>query len=371
MPTRRSPPSLALLLCCANVTLGCGARSELSSLLDASTDAGPPAVTANDAGAPSPTDVVELSLSEFASCALRRDGTVWCWGGLDPTHGWDTWAMPTRVAGVTEARHLSCSGNGQCGAVLADGRVYVWGSPDHRAFLPGFVPDVGDATGMFDGWSRWCIRRANDEFLCGNPFGPSLIPIPGTRGAIGMSNGHPGLCFLASDGSVSCTDDSGAYDGPFPPSPMPNLRGAVQLAAGDDHTCARLQDGTRQCWGGNYHNQFGPVNSHWGQTEPRDLGVIEPAIEGGLELLFGGDTSCQRTSSGDFYCWGGRGGEIIDGEMRPKKVAGLPPVDTAAVGRNHSCAASGERVWCWGANGLGELGDGTTEDREEPVLVRW
>lgn len=42
-----------------------------------------------------------------------------------------------------------------------------------------------------------------------------------------------------------------------------------------------------------------------------------------------------------------------------------------SVGSHHACAlrVSGE-VWCWGANGGGEVGDGTTTTRPEPVAVR-
>jgi alpha-tubulin suppressor-like RCC1 family protein/uncharacterized protein YjdB/ethanolamine utilization microcompartment shell protein EutS len=43
---------------------------------------------------------------------------------------------------------------------------------------------------------------------------------------------------------------------------------------------------------------------------------------------------------------------------------------TIAAGDAHSCAltAAGE-AWCWGRNDLGQLGDGTTEDRETPTRV--
>ncbi len=41
-----------------------------------------------------------------------------------------------------------------------------------------------------------------------------------------------------------------------------------------------------------------------------------------------------------------------------------------AAGLQHSCVASEGRVFCWGYNGHGELGDGTREDRRVPTLVR-
>ena len=39
--------------------------------------------------------------------------------------------------------------------------------------------------------------------------------------------------------------------------------------------------------------------------------------------------------------------------------------------RQHTCAVADDgNVWCWGGNRFGELGDGTTEDRATPVLVK-
>jgi alpha-tubulin suppressor-like RCC1 family protein len=45
----------------------------------------------------------------------------------------------------------------------------------------------------------------------------------------------------------------------------------------------------------------------------------------------------------------------------------LPPVVEVAAGATHTCARTpGGQIWCWGANGYGELGDGTTTARPTP-----
>ena len=79
----------------------------------------------------------------------------------------------------------------------------------------------------------------------------------------------------------------------------------------------------------------------------------------------------KRRQSSRFPCW-----EDLNAEpsfsVKPLEVHGLDSgVTSTDTGFNHVCAVrSGGAVLCWGANGFGELGDGTTKDRWRPVKVR-
>lgn len=43
-----------------------------------------------------------------------------------------------------------------------------------------------------------------------------------------------------------------------------------------------------------------------------------------------------------------------------------------SAGQDHTCALDRSgRAYCWGANYVGQLGDGSTKDRLVPVAVRW
>lgn len=85
--------------------------------------------------------------------------------------------------------------------------------------------------------------------------------------------------------------------------------------------------------------------------------------------------TCVLTTAGGVMCWGRNNhGQLGDGTTTnrdvPAYVSGLSSgVTTIAVGQFHSCAVVGGGVKCWGFNSYGELGDGTSASRHTPVDV--
>ena len=54
----------------------------------------------------------------------------------------------------------------------------------------------------------------------------------------------------------------------------------------------------------------------------------------------------------------------------PVQVSGLTGVTAVSCGKSHAMALKSDgTVWCWGHNGYGQLGDGTTIERRVPVQV--
>jgi alpha-tubulin suppressor-like RCC1 family protein len=123
-----------------------------------------------------------------------------------------------------------------------------------------------------------------------------------------------------------------------------------------------------------------------GDPWPRDV-TPDPSpdapssVDGGpespvSEFALGGSFTCALLKQdARVSCWGFNGsGELGDGSTttraNPAVVSGLLDVAQVEAGESHACALLGDgSVWCWGANDLGQLGDGTAATRLAPVAV--
>jgi alpha-tubulin suppressor-like RCC1 family protein len=116
------------------------------------------------------------------------------------------------------------------------------------------------------------------------------------------------------------------------------------------------------------------VNCWSGDNAPTLVQGSENALFVGTGLAFG----CYYDNNNAVHCWGSNGnGELGNGSTSdsttPVTVKDLPPVVQLAVGANHSCTlvsgGTGTSAMCWGLNTYGQLGNNTTTNSSTPVLV--
>jgi hypothetical protein len=141
-----------------------------------------------------------------------------------------------------------------------------------------------------------------------------------------------------------------------------------------------ISDGTVTCWGNNWAGQLGDGSNTFSN--------VPAAVTGGalagktvIDITAGYGHTCALISDGTVTCWGYNGyGQIGDGDTTnsnvPVAVAGgvltNKTVIDIAAGGYHTCALiSDGTVTCWGWNDIGQLGDGSTTNRNVPVAIVW
>jgi alpha-tubulin suppressor-like RCC1 family protein len=287
------------------------------------------------------------------TCARRSNGTLWCWGSNDSGQlglaSLEDKLVPTQIVAFGGTVSQVAAGDLFTCAVRNDTTLWCWGN--------NVAGQLGDGS--------------TDD---------ALVPIRVTAlgaGVVQVSAGDLFACARKSNGSLWCWGSgflgAGGSDGSLVPVQVTSLGSVVaQVSTGDAAACARKTDGTLWCWGG---NQFGAVGD--GTTTDRTLPMQITALGATVADVSLGDLfGCARKSDGTAWCWGTNDkGELGDGttttHLAPVQVTalGTSVAEISASGR-HACARKSDgTLWCWGGNIAGELGDGTLIDRPTPVQV--
>jgi alpha-tubulin suppressor-like RCC1 family protein len=150
---------------------------------------------------------------------------------------------------------------------------------------------------------------------------------------------------------------------------------AVQVASGGafvNSTCALLGDGTIRCWGSNVNGGLGNGMTSNAQPTP----VVVSGVMGAAEVQLNGTTGCARLrSDGTIRCWGGNfsgdlgSGSTAEMSLTPVLVTGIQAASSLGVGATCAILSGSGAIWCWGYGKEGKLGNGLTENSPTPVPV--
>lgn len=157
------------------------------------------------------------------------------------------------------------------------------------------------------------------------------------------------------------------------PVPVPNLTDIIAISAGGEYSIALSSDGSVLTWGANSDGQLGNGNTDQNSV-PTKISSL-PLMKG---ISAGEAHSLAVTEDGFVYAWGlNDEGQIGNGEksadnpvLNPVQVQGLTDIDAVCAGATFSLALGIDgRVWAWGLNDEGQLGDGTNTNSTTPVEV--
>jgi alpha-tubulin suppressor-like RCC1 family protein len=340
-------------------------------------------------------DPIEVTAGGDHTCALRGDGSVWCWG--NNTYGecgtgsqMDAEKSPAHVALPFAVAHVVAKGYATC-AWSTQGTMACWGNDGTHSSLP-LVYTAQELQNVKKVSLRGDVLNLGSSLVLSELGGTvETVTISSTAqpsgmtalvGAVDIAAGADDhWCVLDNLGAVRCwgRNDFGQLGqgstGPNVTTPqLINGFSATAIAAGGAHTCALTSTGGVACWGANESKEVGggvnPVTSPQAITVPG-----APTIE----RLATGMFDSGVIAGGELYLWGHNNYNQVSpsgvDEPTPTLYPGLPGVVDVALGDLHTCALLDTGVVrCWGNNSFYQLGDGTqsaTNASVPPVDVKW
>ncbi|TBL75358.1 S-layer homology domain-containing protein [Paenibacillus thalictri] len=375
------------------------------------------------------SDVKAVAAGMYHTLALKNDGTVWSWGyntnGQLGTGDKKDASLPAQVEGLYHIVSIA-AGNDFSVALDDFGDVYAWGNNSKNQLgdgttterlKPNKVPKLDSVKAIAAGAahviaiSKWdsVVGWGDNSFrqIGNGGYGDTISTPSVTNAATAVKAIAAGSSFsLALDnyGSVwswgsnlrGQLANGNTYDD-YRPSMVVGGRDVIQIAAGSQHAVALKADGTIVAWGSNSFGQLGSGDLDRA-TEGRQIqnGFNDIAIIGS-----GFFHTMAVKGDGSLWVWGNNlTGQLGDGTTTnrispallarfnmvksapaaPSSATGTDaggstanPVtgktNTIAAGEGYSMFINNGKLWSWGDNVFGQLGDGSHSSKNKPVSV--
>jgi len=384
------------------------------------------------------TDFIDIFSKGSTACAVKENGTVWCWGsdsngqlGNGPVLVTNQSTM-TQVVGLTDAISVATTATTAC-ALKKDGTAWCWGDntngqagtgsatptthhvPVQVAGITDFIaiaPKVGSTCGVRSNGEAWCWGEGSGGDLGNGLATDSLVPVKVSTVTdfVSIIGAGAAQCGLTKRGIGYCwgTENTGNFGNGATssqqntPTPILNITDFSKLAIAS-YGCGLRANGQIWCWGSNSNGQIG--NGTTGGTVDTPVQVLH--ISDFVDVSTGGGVSCGVRRNGEEWCWGadsygrlGNGPVLIADTNVPSKVVtgnvlkimagtqgnGYAIVDptphkTTPIsiakgkiggGYHHACYIdNANALWCWGYDAEGQLGNGgvITANQESPSGV--
>jgi alpha-tubulin suppressor-like RCC1 family protein len=263
--------------------------------------------------------IAQAAPGTLNGCAVRRSGTIECWGANEAGQIAPPELVPSgvpRVFSGLRARAITAGGSFACAIETGTDALYCWGRGQNGELGYGML------------FNRGTPQR--------------VMPEPA---------------------------EASAFTGRF-----------RQVAAQGTGACALDDAGQVWCWGRNQQGQNG-AGTLTPESQPFARRVVGlPPGDPVVELAVGTFHGCGRTMAGQVWCWGrnaeGQLGrvtsEVCSGVacgLSAGQVPGLSGVTALRAAGAHTCVIDPAGLKCWGRNGDGELGVGDTTNRATPTGV--
>lgn len=274
------------------------------------------------------------------------------------------------TTGVLAAKSITAVASGQFHsiALASDGTLYAWGDNNSSQLGLGFAsvgsttPVAVDMTGALAGKTITAIAAGNTFSLALDSTGKVYVWGSGPIGNSGVP--------IGTAQTPAAVDTTGALAG----------KTITHIAAGSDFALARDSLGKVYSWGANGNGQLGRAGSGSGVPVAVDTaGVLSGVFI--TEIAAGAQHAVAVDITGKLYTWGlnnlGQLGNGVTGGTSavPVAVSLTGPLATkvftiAAAGNAHSLVmTSASELYAWGDGTQGQMGNGANISSNVPVAV--
>jgi alpha-tubulin suppressor-like RCC1 family protein len=298
----------------------------------------------------------------FHSLAIGSNGRLYAWGwNLYGQLGDGTTTSRATPEAVTLAPGVAptavCAGYGHSLAIGSDGKLYAWGWNSNGQLGDGTTTD----------------HHSPETIALASGVTPTAI-------AAGATSSYA----IGSDGKLYTWGDN--FDGQLGDGTVidHDTPEAITLAPGVSPTAiaggtvsgyAIGSDGRLFAWGWNLYGQLGDGTTT-SQATPEAV-TLAPRVRS-IAIAAGYGEGLAIGSDGNLYVWGDNDyGQLGDGTTttdhhRPEAITLAPGVTPTAIAAGYGLSlaiGSDGKLYAWGYNENGQLGDGTTTDQHTPEAI--
>ncbi len=267
----------------------------------------------------SDTNWRSVSAGQFATFAVRTDGTLWAWGRNDYGKLGDGSAVntvrrtPVQVGTATNWQSVS-SGNIHTLALRQDGTLWAWGSNSLGQLGTGSASSTPQLSPVQ-------VGTATDwQAVAAGAYYSLALRRDGTLWAWGYN----------TSGQLG----TGTTTNQAAPTQVGTATTWRRLAAGDYHAAALRQDGTLWTWGNNYYGQLA-TGTTTNQLSPQQVGTAtwQDVAAGSLHTV-------ALRSDGTLWAWGNNTfGQTGQSNANPTPIY-IPYPGTALATANSATAGT-------------------------------
>ncbi len=313
-------------------------------------------------GNPSTTSAwTSVSAGADHTVAIKADGTLWAWGANDLGQLGD---------GTSTDKHapVRVGSATKWASVSAGGSHTIAVETDGTLWAWGWnaFGQLGDGTSTDKHAPVQIGSATNWKSVSAGLFHSIVLKTDGTLWAWGRN-------YNAQLGDGTTVDKSA-------PVQIGSATNWKAVFGGGYHTIAVKSDGTLWAWGDNYYGQLGS-GDNFDRTTPTQIGIATNWKSASAGLFHTIATTTYSGGGEELFAWGlNVAGQVGDGTTTDKNAPvsiGYGPLFSwkVSAGGYHSLAIYGSgqpgenTFYIWGNNYYGQLGDGTTTDRHTLITV--